>query len=173
MTSKVAVRVLVAVTATVHCGPATLSHPRQPANVEFESGFAVNTTVASVANRAEQTEPQLIPEGALVTVPEPAPALTTETANDGTIVNVSAFEAPPPGGGLRIATLAVPAAAISLAEIVARSCVRLTNVVGRFAPFHWITELETKLEPLAVRTKPGAPAATVFGVSEPSEGAGD
>src|SRR5947207_3231452 len=172
-TSKVAVTVLVAVTATVHRAPATVSHPRQPENVEVEAGFAVNTTLVPVANRAEQTEPQSIPAGALVTVPEPRPALTTETASDGTIVSVSAFEAPPPGGGLRTVTLAVPAAAISLAEIVARSCVRLTNVVGRLAPFHWITELETKLAPLAVRRKPGAPAATVLGRSEASEGAGD
>src|SRR5204862_5144166 len=158
-TSKGAVTVLVAVTETVHRAPATVSHPRQPENVEVEAGFADNTTLVPVANRAEQTEPQSIPAGALVTVPEPLPALTTETASDGTIVSVRAFEAPPPGGGLRTVTLAVPAAAISLAEIVARSCVRLTKFVGRLDPFHWITELETKLAPLAVRRKPGAPLA--------------
>src|SRR5204862_303049 len=103
-----------------------LAEPRRVTASANRPGGAVNVAVTVVA---------------VVTVPEPRPALTAETASDGTIVSVSAFEAPPPGGGLRTVTLAVPAAAISLAEIVARSCVRLTNVVGRLAPFHWITEL--------------------------------
>ncbi len=40
-------------------------------------------------------------------------------------VNVRAPEVPPPGAGLKTVTLAVPAAARSLEEIVAASCVRL------------------------------------------------
>src|SRR5206468_12401133 len=45
------------------------------------------------------------------------------------IVNVSAFELPPPGGGVDTRTEAVPAVAMSAAVIVARSWVALTKVV--------------------------------------------
>src|SRR5438034_971113 len=80
MAWNVAVTVFVAVTATVHCVPAAESHPLQLPKVEFVSGTAVSPTVAPLANRAEQLEPQVIPEGALLTVPDPVPALTTERA---------------------------------------------------------------------------------------------
>ena len=172
MAWNVAVTVFVAVTATVHCVPAAESHPLQLPKVEFVSGTAVSPTVAPLANRAEQLEPQVIPEGALVTVPDPVPALTTESANDGVIVNVSAFDVPPPGAGLRTLTWAVPAAAISLAEIAACNWAPLTNVVARSAPFHRTTELDVKLLPFTVRTRLGAPARAVFGTSEVSEGTG-
>src|SRR5205809_1105433 len=48
---------------------------------------------------------------------------------------VSAAEVAPPGSGLNTVADAVPAATISAAAIAAVSCVLLTNVVGRAAPF--------------------------------------
>ncbi|GIX32855.1 MAG: hypothetical protein KatS3mg125_0811 [Lysobacterales bacterium] len=51
--------------------------PLHPAKVEPESGVAVNVTVEPWLKLAEQVEPQLIPEGLLVTVPLPVPALFT------------------------------------------------------------------------------------------------
>jgi hypothetical protein len=51
--------------------------PLQPVKVDPLSGVAVKTTDALELNVAEQIEPQLIPEGALVTVPLPTPDLVT------------------------------------------------------------------------------------------------
>src|SRR5207245_4643866 len=52
------------------------------------------------------------------------------------IVNVCALEVPPPGVGLKTVADAVPAVAMSLAELAACSCVLLTKVVARLLPFH-------------------------------------
>lgn len=49
----------------------------QPAKVEPLAMVAVRVTEAPLLNLAEQVEPQLIPVGLLVTVPEPEPALLT------------------------------------------------------------------------------------------------
>jgi len=49
--------------------------PLQPVNVDPAAGLSVSTTVP--LNDAEQVVPQLIPAGALVTVPVPAPANVT------------------------------------------------------------------------------------------------
>jgi hypothetical protein len=51
----------------------------QPANEEAasggsETGVAVRVTVESYGNEPEQADPQLIPDGLLVTAPEPVPA---------------------------------------------------------------------------------------------------
>jgi hypothetical protein len=136
MAWNVTVATLVAVTKTVHCISATASHPLQLPTVEPWSGFAVSTTVESAGKRAEHVGPQLIPDGELVTVPVPVPTLTTEAANDERIVKERELEVPPPGGGVRTATRAMPAAATSAAAIEACSLVPLTNVVARFSPFH-------------------------------------
>jgi len=53
--------------------------PLQPAKAELESGVAVRVTPEPTVKFAEQVAPQLIPEGALVTVPVPAPDLETES----------------------------------------------------------------------------------------------
>ena len=58
------------------------------------------------------------------------------------IVNVWPDEVPPPGVGLVIVTVAVPALAISAAVIEAVNVVALTNVVVFAEPFQLITELE-------------------------------
>ena len=49
----------------------------QPVNVEPVAGAAVNVTCVPLANGAAHVAPQLIPAGALVTVPVPVPALVT------------------------------------------------------------------------------------------------
>ena len=49
--------------------------PVQPANVDPETGVAVNVTTCPVANAPLQVVPQLIPAGLLVTEPVPVPAL--------------------------------------------------------------------------------------------------
>lgn len=79
--------------------------------------------------------PQLIPVGVLVTVPFPD-LLTVKVKLGDVIVKVSALEVAP--SGFTTLTWAVPAALISPAGIAAVSCVALTNVVLRAAPFHWL-----------------------------------
>src|SRR2546422_1020127 len=59
-------------------------------------------------------------------------------------VNVRAVEVPPPGAGLNTVTEAVPGVARSVAEMAAVSCVALTNVVVRAAPFQRTSEAATK-----------------------------
>lgn len=55
----------------------TESQPLQLLTVEPASGVAVSVTVVSRVNGAEQTEPQFIPDGLLVTVPPPVPLTFT------------------------------------------------------------------------------------------------
>src|SRR5262249_49899058 len=52
--------------------------PPQPAKVEFAPALAVSDTLVPCANCAEQVEPQSIPPGLLVTVPDPLPAFETD-----------------------------------------------------------------------------------------------
>jgi hypothetical protein len=49
---------------------------------------------------------------------------------------------------------AVPSKPVSVAEIMAVSCIALTNVVGRGDPFQLTTEPLTKFVPFTVRVKP-------------------
>jgi ABC-type transport system involved in cytochrome c biogenesis permease subunit len=86
---NVTVTVLFAAILTVHVllSWETESQPLQLLTVESPSGVAVKTTWASRANDAEQTEPQLIPEGLLVTVPLPVPLMLT--VSTGFCVNVA------------------------------------------------------------------------------------
>jgi hypothetical protein len=64
------------------------------------------------------------------------------------MVKVNEFELPPPGAGLKTVTTAVPAAAMSLAEICAVSPFMLPLlVVGRSLPFQRTTESATKSGP--------------------------
>ena len=79
---------------------------------------------------------------------------------------------PPPGDGVETVTLAVPAVAMSAAEIDARSCVALKNVVGRSAPFHRTIDDGTKLLPLTVRLNAAVPAVTEAGESDVATGTG-
>jgi phage tail protein X len=113
------VTVLADETVTVHCAPATASHPLQVPTVEFRAGVAVSVTAVPLANEVVQELPQLIPAGVLVTVPDPVPARTTEVKKLAAIVNGKAVESPPPGAGVSTVTCAVPAFMTSFARIVA------------------------------------------------------
>ena len=55
--------------------------PLQLLNVEPEAAVAVKVITVLVVKLAEQVEPQLIPDGLLVTVPLPFPALVTDNVN--------------------------------------------------------------------------------------------
>jgi len=169
--SNVAVTVFVLVRATVHCAPLTASHPLQPAKVEVAPGAAVKTTCAPPSNRAEQVEPQVIPPGVLVTVPDPLPARTTESTNVGEIVKV-AVALNPPGSGFTTVTGTVPAEAISVAEIASSNRVALTNVGVRGWAFHKIVELGRKLFPLTVKVNASPPTSALLGEREVIEGTG-
>jgi hypothetical protein len=117
-------------------------------------------------------EIKFVPFTVSVNAAPPAAALPGDkplTAGAGlalVMVNVKAFEVPPPGAGLNTVTRAVPAAAILVAGIVAVSWVALTNVVVRLLPFHCTTEPRTKPEPNTVSVKPTPPAVALAGDRE-------
>src|SRR6267378_6855963 len=78
------------------------------------------------------------------------------------IGNEIAFKVPPPGA----VTAAVPAEAISAAEIAAVAPVVPINMVVRLLPFHSSTEHGTQPLPLTPSKKAGFPAVALDGVSE-------
>src|SRR3989449_1800392 len=86
------------------------------------------------------------------------------------MVNAAGAEVPPPGAGLTTVTLAMPAAAMSVAGIVAASWVGETNVVARAAPFQFTVELLTKSPPVTVSVAAGPPAVAPDGVMLPRTG---
>jgi hypothetical protein len=51
--------------------------PDHPVNVDPEAGLSLNVTTAPEAKPAEQVAPQSIPDGLLVTVPDPVPDFVT------------------------------------------------------------------------------------------------
>ena len=73
-----AVTDLLAVIETVQVPVPEQPSPDQPVKVEPEAGLAVRATDVPELKLAEQVEPQLMPLGLLVTVPEPVPVLETE-----------------------------------------------------------------------------------------------
>jgi hypothetical protein len=73
---NVAVTVVAAVIVTLHVPVPSQGAP-QPVKVEPVAGVAVKVTAVPLANVAEQAAPQLMPAGALVTVPVPVPAFAT------------------------------------------------------------------------------------------------
>jgi len=58
---------------TVHVPVPAHEAELQPANADPDAGVAVRVTVVPLLKFAEQTEPQSIPAGELVIVPEPPP----------------------------------------------------------------------------------------------------
>ena len=57
--------------------PVPVQAPDQPAKSELAPGFAVKVTVVPLAKLALHVSPQLMPAGALVTVPVPLPESVT------------------------------------------------------------------------------------------------
>ena len=74
---NVAVTVVLAVRFTTHVPVPEHPPPDQPVKTEPVRGAAVSVTLVPPAKFAPQEEPQLIPEGELVTVPLPAPTFNT------------------------------------------------------------------------------------------------
>src|SRR5262245_45844838 len=127
-------------------------------------------------------EPVMKPVPLTVSVKASAPALTLDglipvivgAGGSGTleIVNVCAFEGPPPGGGLKTVRGAVPTAARSLAGMLAVTRVAETNVVVRSAPLKRTTELVVKFVPLTVSVKAALPTMADVGLILVVVGAG-
>jgi hypothetical protein len=89
------------------------------------------------------------------------------------IVNVTAFEVPPPGAGVTTVTEAVPPVARSAGGIVACNSVLETKEVARSLLFHSTVEEATKLEPETVSVNVLiAPSNAVFGPIEDISGIG-
>ena len=76
----------------------------------------------------------------------------------GSMVTWRGGDSPPPVGGVKTVTWAVPAAATSAAVSWAVSRVALTKAVGRSAPFQRDVERRTKPVPSTVRAALGDPA---------------
>src|SRR5213594_3310464 len=119
--------------------------------------------------RTTDVEMKLLP---LTVSVKPAPPAMAEvglmlvmlgTGFAAVIVNVTEFEVPPPGDGLKTVTAALPALAMSLCGIEAVSWPALTKVVERSAPFQRTTDVEMKLLPLTVSVKPAPPAMAEVG----------
>ena|ERR1700731_3773048 len=99
-------------------------------------------------------------------------ALPEQSLCYGLIVNVFAFDVPPPGVAFTTVTEAVPCVAMSAMEMEAVSFVLLANVVVRADPFQSTTEPETKFEPFTVSVKAGPPAVALLGEIELIAGTG-
>src|SRR2546421_373062 len=81
------------------------------------------------------------------------------------IVNVWAFEVPPPGAALNTVTDAVPAVARSVARMDAVNRDAEPNIVVRLAPFHRTTdEPATKFVPFTVSVNAAPPAVADVGL---------
>src|SRR6266404_638151 len=62
--------------------------PLQPSKLEPKSAVAVSTTVTELTKLEEHLFPQSMPDGLLVTVPLPPPALDTDRANSGKVLEL-------------------------------------------------------------------------------------
>jgi hypothetical protein len=92
---------------------------------------------------------------------------TAGTVAGGTIVNVRAFEVPPPGDPFTTVTCAVPTVAMSFAETAVVSVVELSTVAGRTTPFQFTADWDqTKPVPVMVSKKPKDPAGADDGDNE-------
>src|SRR5437016_1732301 len=130
---KVAVTVVAAESVTVQAPVPEQPPPLQPVKVEPATGVAVNVTAVPLAKLAEQVAPQLIPTGALVTVPLPVPALLTLSVNvwsvnvvvtvvaaESVTVQAPVPEQPPPLQPVKVepaAGVAVNVTAVPLAKL--------------------------------------------------------
>ena len=90
----------------------------------------------------------------------------------GETTNRNTLETPPPGEGLRTATLAADAEAMSVAEIEAVRRTLLMNVVGRSEPFQVTEEVAVNPEPVSVSVNALPPTVAELGLSPLKNGAG-
>jgi hypothetical protein len=88
------------------------------------------------------------------------------------IVNVCAFDVPPPGAGFTTVTDTVPAVVTNAAGTVTVSCVEEEDVGVRLVAPNLTTEPETKFVPVTVSGKSALPAVTHVGLSELVVGTG-
>jgi hypothetical protein len=145
--------------------------------VNFEALTYVVGTVALFHSTTEVAM-KLLPLTVSVKAAPPTVALVgdsdvaTGTGLTLSMVNVTAAEVPPPGVGLTMVTLAVPAVLMSAAGTCAVNIEALTYVVGRAAPFHSTTEEPMKLLPLTVSVKAVPPAVALAGDSDVATGRG-
>lgn len=184
---KVAVTAVAAFIVTTQEPVPEQPPPDHPVNVEPRAAVAVSVTTVPALKLAEHVPPQLMPAGALVTVPEPAPDFTTESTCVLAAVTVT-----PSVDGLPMTAvdvvdkttlqdvLAVP---VPTEKAVEPPTATLT-VAGAFTPFtvqppEGVSVAETVVAP-PVRTTLNdwdAPAASVAvaadKASEPSEGLED
>ena len=93
---KAAVTVTLLLMWTVQVPVPVQPPPLQPAKTDPEAGTAVSVTVIPPENEREQVVPQLMPLGALVTVPLPDPFLVTWSVNVPPLPLPLAFK--PPAG---------------------------------------------------------------------------
>jgi hypothetical protein len=124
------------------------------------------------------TEVVMKPEPFTVSVKAGPPAVALAGEREVTvgvgflIVNVSGFDAPPPGPGFVTITGTVPAVARSVAGIWAVTLMLLTKVVLRAELFQLTLAPGTKFEPFTVSVKPAEPTVLLEGESELSTGTG-
>jgi hypothetical protein len=90
--TNVAVTAVFALSVTLHVPMPEHGEPLQPAKEEPALATGVRVITVPESNSPEQVVPQLIPAGALVIVPLPAPALVSDNVNRGV------------GGGPKFAT---------------------------------------------------------------------
>ena len=79
--AKEATTVVAAVSVITHVPVPLHPAPLHPVKVEPAVGAAVRFTTVPLAKLPEQLGPQVIPAGALLTVPLPAPIFTTARPN--------------------------------------------------------------------------------------------
>jgi hypothetical protein len=72
---KVAVTDVLAFTVSIQTPVPVQTPPLQPVKTESADGVAVRVTIVPSLKNSEQSLPQLIPAGLLITVPLPLPAL--------------------------------------------------------------------------------------------------
>ena len=162
------------VTVTLIVAPVAMS----VAGIEAVSVALLEKVVVRGAPFQFTTEVARKPEPFTVSVKAGSPAVALAGTMEVTIgfgfliVNVSEFDAPPPGPGLVTITGTVPASTRSVAGIWAVTLTLLTKVVTRAELFQLTVAPFTKFEPFSVRVKPAAPTVLLEGESEVSPGTG-
>src|SRR5207302_1465241 len=110
--------------------------------------------------------------GSPATAPVGLSVVTAGAGFGATTTKFTIGSAPRREEGDTTVTVAVPALAMSAAEIGAVNWVPLTNVVVRAEPFHRTTELAMNPLPFTVSVKPGSPAMAPVGLNVVATGTG-